>query len=215
MRSVGKIAALSTVLVAAGTVWIGTSAAAHHRHSHKAIVAVPLPPPNSTQISEITVKVTAPRGKKVGPLTVTTANNPQLGNEAIVYIAQAPKKRRASETIRVFALINRFGTARGRTAKPAQEAGQVDVALYDEVGFVDDVQVQELSDCGMLKQFDGLFESGHYRVTSGDYTYDLSTGRTESEQPTPPERVLDDIVEARGVSLKCPGPSEGDDPGPK
>src|SRR5207247_906508 len=96
-------------LLAIGTIVVGilavgpASATRQSRAGTRSSVKVkfPLPPPNTGQVSFVTVKAIAPKGEKVGAVSAKTTNDAELRtiNPSAVYIVQTPKKRSRRETI--------------------------------------------------------------------------------------------------------------------
>ena len=211
----------------------GAAGGATKRHARHTIdVKIPLPPPETAKLGVIIVKVTAPRGKNVGTLKVSTANDAQLGNSAVLYIIQAPRKKSGSETVKIYALIRRFSaTAAGRSrtapsaaatagvaasrAHGAQDFGFADVRASYSAGNAGVVGVPNLDDkaCSDLTLADGLFESGTTSEVNGSGVWTLISGRNGVVQPSPPEEVLDDLVAEKSKELSCSSKPEGFDPG--
>jgi hypothetical protein len=152
---------------------------------------VPLPGVQQSGGETITFSVTAPAGKTVGPLHVQTANNAKLGNLAVVYVVGTPKKANAHETVTVSALIKRFVV---RTA--ASQSGDPYVTLKVS-GRGDKITVEKTSRfrCEDLKFFDTSFETGRVKVSEQGGFWTLVNGRDEHEQPSPPEEVLDNVMD--------------------
>src|SRR4051812_29914284 len=104
VRSIGSVAILAVLGMATTTSGAGGS--------RTAIKKIPLPPPNSVQVSEVTVTVTAPKGKSVGALKLSVKNQKELGsaaNNTQVVTAMSPKsskQRRA--TFKVWIFVHRF-----------------------------------------------------------------------------------------------------------
>ena len=205
--------------VVAGAVLVGSAGAARRARAasgHKTVtVKIPLPSLQQSQISAVTVNAKAPKGKEVGSLKVHTANDAQLGDESIVYFARAPRRRSASETFKVYALINRFGSARDHAGSATTAStGTLNVTVDAETAEYLTVHFSpKVGDCGQLKFWDGLFESGATVVNSSGNTYTLVSGRPQSRQSTKPEGVLDDIIASQSDKKGCISKPEGYDPG--
>jgi hypothetical protein len=122
---------LATLSVAAAMAAMGISAASGSR---SASLRIPLPPPNTAQVSELTVKVTAPAGKHVGKLNIVATNAAWLGsskgNTQVVTatsLGSAPTKQ--STTFKVWVFIHRFAPFR-RSASAGADA-TADLELVD------------------------------------------------------------------------------------
>lgn len=169
-------------------------------------VSIPLPAPNAASI--VSGKVTID-GK--GPVRVHTANDSALGNLALIYAIGKPKKTGATSTWTVIVFIKRFLSER-RSAGTG--GGTVELAIDRPSG----TKVFTVSrsflplDCSALQALDKAFEGGGAASLNGA-TITLQNGRTPSEQPSPPEEVMDNVIASANG---CPGfKPEGDDPGNK
>ena len=174
-------------------------------------VSLPVPGLQQTEMVTLTVKATAPAGKTVGPLSVRTANDAQLGNMSGIYVIHGPQKASARETITVTLLMRRWG-ARALAIAPQWE---VTIGLGSGPGPT--VTVDKRLSCTELKLYDSIFESGQDLVeTAGGY-YRIASARSNRAQPSPDEEVLDNLIQnlATAPDAGCTFKPEGDDPGDK
>lgn len=165
-------------------------------------VQVPLPAVQAGSVGAITVVV-----KGSGGIRVRTANDSALGNLGLVYAVGKPARAGATSKWTVAVFIKRFTAAR----RLAGAGGTVDVVI-DRVGETTVVNVGAYvpANCQAIEAFDKGFEGGA-SVNLNGATFSLQNGRTPSEQPSPPEEVMDNIIAS---SKHCPGfTPEGDDPG--
>ncbi|MFL5911287.1 MAG: hypothetical protein ACJ768_12025 [Gaiellaceae bacterium] len=142
-------------------------------------------------------------------------NDAKLGNLAVVYVIGAPKKASAHESVTVSVLIKRFFSRR-----LAAQDGEPEVTLrvVSPVGTLIEEQATKSSrgfTCDDLKFFDGAFETGRVKVSATDRFHTLVSGRDEHAQPSPPEEVLDNILDGIQAPAGCDFTPEGDDPGNK
>jgi len=213
MRTV--IALCVVGLVAAS---VASSPGARSRAGGAKTVQIPMPPVQTAQVSVLTVKVTASKGKTVTPPRIRTGNDSQLGNISLVYVVSGPTKRSASGTFNVYVLVKRFLQIRTLTATlPSSIDVTVDYP-FDTGATYTLVRNSRPVSCEALGEIDGVFERGSSTSNALGFTWTLSTGRSRSAQPSPPEEVLDNIVESMvsqpGSRLpNCPWKPEGDDPG--
>jgi len=181
-----------------------------------------VPAVNTATIQVATIKAKAVKGQKIGAVSVRTTHDPHLQNESIVYIVEVPRKRAAKETIKVYALIQ-WGPG-GRRAPSATSAQRptvgVKVAVWDASNTLVQYETPGVNaSCELLKDDDGLFESGsttEIREEGDDQVrIDLVSALPKSEQGSPPEEVLDNLIANAWTKQGCPGQPEGDDSGPK
>jgi hypothetical protein len=223
--------ALGPLLVAgivAGSLVLGSADAARRataaRPQATVKVQIPLPAQGHAEVMLVTVKATARRGKKLGRVRVTTANDAQLpANIRAVAVTARPRKRTARETVEIYVLVNRptsFGKRTGHAI--AAQASTLDFTVHiesassEETGTIGDFS----GDCGGLEKLDRVFESGATVVNTHSpklgipQTWTLVSLRTSGEQPSPPERVLDfAVANASGRCAPIPGFPEGGDDG--
>ena len=179
------------------------AAVAHAAPAGPKTVSIPLPAPQAAEIA--TFKVTVKGG---GILHVKTANDSALGNLALVYAIGRPTKAGATSTWVVDVLIKRF-TALRRSA--VASAGTVQLSVESTKGTFTTTVPGNVNGCKNAEWADKVFEGGGTANSEG-MTYALQNGRSESEQPSPPEEVLDNIVASM---TGCTFKPEGDDPGNK
>ncbi|HSX22225.1 MAG TPA: hypothetical protein VLE97_05565 [Gaiellaceae bacterium] len=191
------------VLLALVLCGLGVAAplAAHGSTAANKTVHIPLPQPNTAQLSEIDVTAAGN-----GPVTAHTTNDSALGNLALLYVVSGPSKPHAGASYKVYVLMRRFFA---RTV-----AGAADQAVTTEVDNIAKVQEvhQNLHNavCPLLQNLDKAYESGSNQHTANGTTESLSSGRSQAKQPSKPESVLDDLV----VTLsKGECKTEGYDPG--
>lgn len=200
-------------LVAAGVLAASAAllVAAAHAGGSKSI-QVALPPPQQAKVVAIRVTATAARGKPIGRPKVHTGNDSALGNVSVVYIVKAPHKAAAKETFTIYVAIKRFLTFRSLAADALPP---VDVVVEYPSGAKYTLSEGPPANCTQLAQLDATFERGVGEVDAVSAYYTLVAGRSSSEQSSPPEEVLDNVVETAWAAGSCPGHAEGDDPGPK
>ena len=192
-------------LVAACAAVTAASAANFGAAAGAKTVRVPLPAVGAGEIMTFTVTV-----KGTGGIKVKTTNDAALGNLGLVYAVGKPTKPAATSTWTVDVLIKRFtantrrlGSAAVGTVEVAVETASVNAAVR--------LSGVKSGGCKNAQWADAIFEGGG-PVNSGGVTYTLQNGRSESEQPSPPEEVFDNIV----ASIPdCTFKAEGDDPGNK
>jgi len=178
-------------------------------------VHFPIPPANTASIEVVTIKATVLAGKKLGSVSVRTTRDPHLQNESIVYLIQAPRKRAARPTLKVYALIMYTSLARDlpRSATAAA-TGSLDATVTTQtVSKETTLKVSEEKSCFGIEEFDSLFESGATVVNAGNATFTLRSALPKSKQGSPPEEVLDNLIANSWQKQRCYGKPEGDDPG--
>jgi hypothetical protein len=196
---------LGGAAVACVAALVASAGAAGHAPAAGSLpVSIPLPALNSDEVKVVTLKVTGAKGK----LSVRTTNNAKLGNESIVYVVAAPAKPRVNETVKVYVLVKRFGTAR-RTAT-ANEDG-LSFAVIDEDKAVREYGPVKNAECADLRAMNSVFEHGRHGTSNGE-DWALVPGRPSSDQSSDPEEVLDQIVD--DVWGGCAGAPETYDSGP-
>jgi hypothetical protein len=131
---------LVAITVAAAMAAVSISAARGSSSASSASLRIPLPPPDNAQVSELTVKVTAPAGKRVGKLKIIATNAAQLGsaqgNTQVVTATSPTSAPKQSATFRVWVFIHRFPSARR-----SQSAGGNETADLKLVDAGDEVKV--------------------------------------------------------------------------
>jgi hypothetical protein len=202
---------LPLLLTAAGLCVLAAPTASTAASGAKTI-AIPLPAPQRSTVATFKVRVTAPAGKPVPTPRIRTVNESQLGNLAAVYAVKGAASAHGSTTFTVYVLLKRFTAARRLTTDAADE-----VVVSVEGGYGDPVSYPGLTSaasCFDIQRLDNLFEHGGVVNRGGD-TYVLSSGRSRTVQPSPPEEVLDNIIAAipSSGSICTDIKPEGDDPG--
>lgn len=212
----GRIVFAVVGATVAATVLVAPAASVPRSAANSVTVTIPLPALNADEVKGVTVKATALPGKKLGPLTVHTANESKLGNESIVFVVRSPHAPGKTGVYTVYALIKRFGSVR-HVAAAAGEGDILSMTMttgrLQPTGPVADYA----GNCALLKVFDTGFEKGNRRASTGGVGqptlyFDLFRGRIESTQTSDPEEVLDQIVD--DVWGSCPGAPETFDNGP-
>jgi len=134
-RSIGSVAVLAAVATATMATGAGSARLAAHqaRGSHSLTVKIALPAPGSVQVSSITIRAKAPKGKRVGALKVTAKNasdlgTPQTNTQAVAVISpKVSKKSRA--TFKVWLFVHRFASAGRRRSASTAEVDNIVLAL--------------------------------------------------------------------------------------
>jgi hypothetical protein len=207
--------------VVAGAIWVAPARTARRARVARNIghVKIPLPAPQHSQVSLVTVKVNAPRGKTVGSLTVRTTNDGQLGNLSAVAVIKSPRKQSASATFNVYVVLHRWQTvAREQMGAATTADGSIDLIIVAS-GLFDEVNVRPIkdvtNDCLGLNNLNDWFESGLTVTRRGEDQLTLRSLRSPSAQPSPKESVLDSIVADAWTLHSCPGAPETPDDGDK
>jgi hypothetical protein len=92
-----------------------------------AALKIPLPGPNKVQVSQVTVKVTAPPGKHVGRLKIVATNAARLGsaqgNTQVVTVTSPKSSTKRIATFKLWVFIHQFPAvgARDSAASTAAE----------------------------------------------------------------------------------------------
>jgi hypothetical protein len=196
----------------AGAIAIGTAAASASGESSSATIKIPLPAPDQAKVSLVTVKVTAPKGKKVGAFKVIARNaaalgGPQLNTQAIAVVGP-PSSNKQTATFRVYVFIHRFPAVaadRGATAA-AQPELELGWRSADEFKFIVHLGT---STCAELSKvpLTGTTKTASFLDDSWIGAKQLNLTNLVPSFDTAAEEQVDGAMSAR-----CPG-AEKPDPG--
>jgi hypothetical protein len=201
--------------------------------------AIRLPPASGIQVSVVSVKATAPKGKHVGALKVTATNGSDLGTAQTntqVVVAVSPKSSQARKQVfKVWVFIHRFPAAPARRQAAATDTTTANLSFKDAgdslaLGtYVESLSCDELS-----KQKSAPYElwAGRGKTISahdsynflgdnsvhveGKRVYELTKqpyihlGNLVIAMDTPAEEQLDNAVFQKG----CPGAEDPSDDKP-
>lgn len=217
VRRIGSIAVLAALAMATTA---GSARPALHqaRGSRSLTVKIALPPPSSVQVSSITVRVTAAKGKRIGALKVTAKNasdlgSPQMDTQAVA--VTTPKVTRKSRaTFKVWVFVHRFAPVGGSRSASAAQVDNIVVHMQGGGSSVESlVRVIKSESCGDLSMEAGWTPSGEpdtYDFLTDDW-HETAINNLIPAFDTPAEEQVDNAV----FHKPCKGAEDpADDPPP-
>lgn len=192
-----------TAVLGAGALATGALASGG---SSSATVKIPLPTSGQAEAKLVTVTATAPKGKHVGPLKLSSPNAAALGgaqlNSQMVATVSRKSKGKSRATFRIYVFIHRFPSvaAGARTADVLAEVAKLrmqDKASHLKLG----IRIMGL-DCEKL---------GKLGYTSDKFGLDVLNLVPSND--TTAEEQLDNAVLGICTQDGAPNAAEHDDPG--
>lgn len=215
VRAMRRLALIAALVAVAAPAAVSTAGA-----SKSLVVKVPLPGANSGGIREVHLTLTTTKAS-TGGITVRVLDDKAFGNASAVAVVQSPQKPGKRSTFTIDVLVRTFQASPDRrTATASGPQFQIGIQ-YDSNDHVVPLAQPTIATCTIAGNLDRAFEAGQTTVVRKDtasgtyYTAKLVSLRPVSEQDSPPEEVLDNVVAAFWPTNGCPGQPEGDDPGPK
>ena len=188
-----------------------TASASPTRTMGKSItVNVPVPATNQAEVVSFTVKANA-KGKP----TAHVLNDAAFGSSSAIIAIGVPTKRSTTNTYSFVVWVRRFLSRRALSR--AQGGINIQITAPDWQGGTKVVTGGigfQLDGCSTLAAWDKYFEGSSSTIVNGT-EFTLQSLRPESEQDSPPEEVLDNVVALLMNAQNCSTPPEGDDAGNK
>jgi hypothetical protein len=227
--ALGAAAAIAIAALSASSAGAGSRTTAGKKKT--VTLTFPIPAASSSavvQLSEVSIKVKAPKGKKLGRAALRMAKPSGLdSNVRAVAVLESPKKAGRTETFTILASITHFpGAARRHASTPtaaAAQDGYVRVTFephWPDPNHKDHYVPTGIKDysenCKGLALLNTAFE-GTKSYVAGQGVYELYTvlpSGAPTYQSSEPEEILDDQVSKMWGPAKCDGTPEAWDSGP-